>query len=133
VRHRDAVLDVPLRESDGVLPSQATVVAVAPGQWHVQVGAVDLFVSDASFEPPEADGPGGGASEVRAPFNGKVIAVQAGAGSSVKKGETLLVIESMKLEHALAAPRDGLVQAVHVQPGQQVATARVLLTLAAAP
>ncbi|MCG2591187.1 ATP-grasp domain-containing protein [Ramlibacter sp. XY19] len=132
VRHRDAVLDVPLRESDGVLPSQATVVETGTGQWHVQVGAVDLFVADASFEPPEADGAGGGASEVRAPFNGKVIAVQAGAGSSVKKGETLLVIESMKLEHALAAPRDGVVQSVHVQPGQQVATARVLLTLAAA-
>jgi 3-methylcrotonyl-CoA carboxylase alpha subunit/geranyl-CoA carboxylase alpha subunit len=132
VRHRDAVLDVPLRESDGVLPSQATVVPVGQGRWHVQVGAVDLFVSDASFDPPEADGTGGGASEVRAPFNGKVIAVQATAGSSVKKGDTLLVIESMKLEHALAAPRDGLVQSVQVQAGQQVATARVLLTLAAA-
>jgi 3-methylcrotonyl-CoA carboxylase alpha subunit/geranyl-CoA carboxylase alpha subunit len=132
VRHRDAVLDVPLREADGVAPSQAAVVQVAAGEWHVQVGAVDLFVSDASFEPPEGDGIGGGASEVRAPFNGKVIAVQAMAGSTVKKGDTLLVIESMKLEHALAAPRDALVQSVHVEPGQQVATARVLLTLAAA-
>jgi 3-methylcrotonyl-CoA carboxylase alpha subunit/geranyl-CoA carboxylase alpha subunit len=131
VRHRDAVLDVPLREADGVLPSQAAVVEVAPGGWHVQVGAVDLFVSDASFEPPEADGAGGGASEVRAPFNGKVISVQATPGSTVKKGDTLLVIESMKLEHALAAPRDALVQSVHVEAGQQVATARVLLTLMA--
>jgi geranyl-CoA carboxylase alpha subunit len=131
VRHRDAVLDVPLREADGILPSQAAVVEVAPGEWHVQVGAVDLFVSDASFEPPESDGAGGGASELRAPFNGKVISVQATPGSTVKKGDTLLVIESMKLEHALAAPRDALVQTVHVEAGQQVATARVLLTLMA--
>ncbi|MDB5858130.1 MAG: biotin/lipoyl-binding protein [Ramlibacter sp.] len=131
VRHRDAVLDVPLREADGVAASQAAVVQVATGEWHVQVGAVDLFVSDASFEPPESAGTGGGSSEVRAPFNGKVIAVQATAGASVKKGDILLVIESMKLEHALAAPRDATVQSVHVEAGQQVATARVLLTLAA--
>jgi 3-methylcrotonyl-CoA carboxylase alpha subunit/geranyl-CoA carboxylase alpha subunit len=132
VRHRDAVLDVPLREADGVLPSQATVVAVAAGHWHVQVGAVDLFVADASFDPPPGTDAADATRDLRAPFNGKVVAVHAAAGRAVKKGETLLVIESMKLEHALTAPGDALVRSVEVEPGQQVAPGAVLLVFDAA-
>ena len=44
-------------------------------------------------------------------------------------GDTLLVLESMKLEHALTASRDGIVKSLHVEPGQQAATSQVLLTL----
>jgi 3-methylcrotonyl-CoA carboxylase alpha subunit/geranyl-CoA carboxylase alpha subunit len=133
VRHRGQVLDVPLCEAEGVAASQATSVRLADGRWHVQFGAVDLFIADASFDPPEAADGGAGAGELRAPFNGKVIAVQARPGQAVKKGEPLLVIESMKLEHALAAPRDAVVRSVQVEPGQQVATARVLLTFEVHP
>jgi geranyl-CoA carboxylase alpha subunit len=131
MRHRDSMLEVPVCEADGLAATEAAVVVLAPGQWHVQVGSVDLFLSDASFEPAASDHAGAGADELRAPFNGKVIAVQAGAGSSVRKGETLLVIESMKLEHAVAAPRDAVVRTVQVKAGQQVATSRVLLTFEA--
>ena len=45
------------------------------------------------------------------------------------KMQCLLVIESMKLEHSLAAMRDGMVKAVLVEPGQQAATLQLLLTL----
>jgi 3-methylcrotonyl-CoA carboxylase alpha subunit/geranyl-CoA carboxylase alpha subunit len=62
-----------------------------------------------------------------------VIAVKAVAGASVSRGDTLLVIESMKLEHAIAAPRDALVQAVRVEPGQQVAPGQVLVQFGEAP
>jgi 3-methylcrotonyl-CoA carboxylase alpha subunit/geranyl-CoA carboxylase alpha subunit len=62
------------------------------------------------------------------PFNGKVIAVHAQPGAAVRKCDTLVVVESMKLEHALGASRDGMVRSLHVQPGQQVATSQVLVT-----
>jgi 3-methylcrotonyl-CoA carboxylase alpha subunit/geranyl-CoA carboxylase alpha subunit len=45
----------------------------------------------------------------------------------VARGETLLVIESMKLEHSLAAPRDAVVAELLVQPGAQVAPGQLLL------
>jgi geranyl-CoA carboxylase alpha subunit len=94
----------------------------------VQVGAVDLFLADASFDPPVSR-PGGSADQdLRAPFNGKVIALHAAAGGSVKKGDPLVVIESMKLEHVLAAPRDVTVRSLQVAAGQQVATSQVLVT-----
>ena len=128
VRHRDTLVDVPVREADGVLAGQATVVPVGTQGWHVQLGAVDLFVDDASFEAPAGSAGAAGADELRAGFNGKVLAVRAAPGAAVGKGDVLLVIESMKLEHAVTAPRPGVVKSLHVETGQQVATARLLVT-----
>lgn len=54
----------------------------------------------------------------RAPMPGVVISVAVEAGAHVVAGETLLVIESMKLETAIKAPRDGIVETVHVRHGQ---------------
>ncbi|HEX7892027.1 MAG TPA: biotin/lipoyl-containing protein, partial [Ramlibacter sp.] len=128
IAHRGATFDVPLCEADGVAAAQATVAAVGRGTWHVQVGAVDLFLHDASFEPPSSATRASLANELRVPFNGRVIAVHAQAGTEVKKGDALVVVESMKLEHVLAAARDGTVRSLHVEPGQQVATQQVLVT-----
>jgi geranyl-CoA carboxylase alpha subunit len=132
IGHRDDVFEVPMCESDGISAGQAEVATLGDGRWHVQVGPVDLFVRDASFDPPAGSAAAAGANELRVPFNGKVIAVHALPGAMVKKGETLVVVESMKLEHALAAGRDGTVLSLHVEAGQQVATSQVLVTFEAA-
>jgi 3-methylcrotonyl-CoA carboxylase alpha subunit/geranyl-CoA carboxylase alpha subunit len=132
--HGDGTLAVEDGSGSGVQvlrPSAAVAVALQPGRWHVQSGAVDLFIEDASFGAADGDARSGSAAELRAPFNGKVIAVKVAPGSAVARGDTLLVIESMKLEHALAAARDGVVKAVHVEPGQQAATAQVLVSFEA--
>ena len=65
-----------------------------------------------------------------APMPGTVISVKAKAGEAVAKGHTLLVIESMKLETAITAWRDGSVATVHVVPGQTFDRAAPLVTLA---
>jgi geranyl-CoA carboxylase alpha subunit len=129
IRHRGTLRDAPRSEA----PAQPAACVPLPRRaWHVQWGTVDLVIEDASFDPP-ASGPGNtGANELRAPFNGKVIALKAEPGQAVRKGDTLVVLESMKLEHALAAARDGVVQQLHVTPGQQAATSQVLVTLAPA-
>ena len=67
--------------------------------------------------------------ELRAPFNGKLLAVHAAAGQQVARGDPLLVIESMKLEHVLGAPRDGVVAEVLVAAGAQVAPGQILLRI----
>jgi biotin carboxyl carrier protein len=53
-----------------------------------------------------------------APMPGTVVSVHVSDGAQVKRGDTLLVIESMKLETSIRAPRDGVVASVHVIPGQ---------------
>ncbi|MBA3771996.1 MAG: ATP-grasp domain-containing protein [Ramlibacter sp.] len=146
LKHRGRVWPLQVRQQPGgalaveqdgqtqmVLSADAACVRLDDGAWHVQSGALDLIVEDASFEPAGGAGGASAANELRAPFNGKVIAVKARSGAMVARGETLLVIESMKLEHALAASRDGVVKAVHVQAGQQACTSQVLVTFEAAP
>jgi geranyl-CoA carboxylase alpha subunit len=95
-------------------------------RWHVQTGSVDLFLEDATLEPA-ASGGVAAARELRAAFNGKVIAVHAAPGQAVKRGDTLLVIESMKLEHAVNAPHDAVLAAVMAEVGQQTSPGQVLL------
>jgi 3-methylcrotonyl-CoA carboxylase alpha subunit/geranyl-CoA carboxylase alpha subunit len=131
IRHRGTVLALDIRGDKGC-DAASNRVRIAPDTWHVRQGAVDLVIEDASFEP--AAGPAGAsaANELRAPFNGKVIAVKAVAGKAVSRGDTLLVLESMKLEHALGAARDGVVKSIHVAPGQQAATSQVLVTFESA-
>jgi geranyl-CoA carboxylase alpha subunit len=131
IAHRGAFFDVPVCEAEGAAAGQAQVATLAPGEWHVQVGAVDLFLRDASFDPPADAQAAAAANALHASFNGRVVAVQAQAGDEVGQGDTLLVIESMKLEHAVAAPRAGRVETLHVEPGQQVAPGQLLVSLAA--
>ncbi|MFZ2827216.1 acetyl-CoA carboxylase biotin carboxyl carrier protein subunit, partial [Hydrogenophaga sp.] len=64
------------------------------------------------------------------PFNGKLVAVHAALGQAVQRGAALLVIESMKLEHTLTAPRDGVIESVDVSVGQQLAPGQRLVTFA---
>lgn len=101
-------------------------VGQAASRWHVQADGVDLFIEDASFDAAAA-GAAAASRELRAAFNGKVIAVHAVPGQAVQRGDTLLVIESMKLEHAVNAPHDAVLAAVMVEPGQQAAPGQVLL------
>jgi 3-methylcrotonyl-CoA carboxylase alpha subunit len=57
---------------------------------------------------------------VRAPLPGKIIDLRVKAGDSVSKGQALLVLEAMKMEHTLAAPADGTVKSLRYAVGEQV-------------
>ena len=63
---------------------------------------------------------------LRAPMPGKIVAVQAAAGDAVEKGRPIVVLEAMKMEHALTAPFDGTVAELTVTVGQQVTDGTVL-------
>ena len=107
-------------------------VAVGPRRWHWQTGGVDGWVEDASWEPAARAGAAGGATELRAPFNGKVVALPVAAGQALAAGDTVVVIESMKLEHSLASPAAATVAELLVAPGQQVSPGQVLVRFAPA-
>lgn len=69
---------------------------------------------------------------IQAPMPGTVIALHVAAGATVLRGETMIVIESMKLETAIKAPRDAVVDAVHVAQGRTFDRGNPLITLAPA-
>ncbi|WP_424929987.1 biotin carboxylase N-terminal domain-containing protein [Amaricoccus tamworthensis] len=72
-----------------------------------------------------------GGNAITAPMPGLVKVVSAGAGESVKRGDGLVVLEAMKMEHTLTAPRDGTVAEVMVAVGDQVSDGTVLVVLEA--
>jgi biotin carboxyl carrier protein len=68
---------------------------------------------------------------LRAPMPGKIVATPAKAGDTVNKGQPVVVLEAMKMEHALDAPFDGVVGEISVSVGDQVAADTVLATVTA--
>lgn len=70
-----------------------------------------------------------GEVSIKAPMPGLIVAVTVAEGQHVTKGETIVILESMKMQNELKAPRDGTVQRISVQPGQTVEQKKVLITI----
>ena len=77
-----------------------------------------------------AFGDTGGEVSIRAPMPGLIVSVPVQEGQAVSKGETVVVLESMKMENELKAPRDGTIHRVNVQPGDNVEQNKVLVSIA---
>jgi 3-methylcrotonyl-CoA carboxylase alpha subunit len=69
------------------------------------------------------------AGRLTAPMPGRVVQLLVKAGDAVRQGQPMLVVEAMKMEHTIAAPRDGTVAAVHYAPGDLVEEGAALLAL----
>ncbi len=92
----------------------------------------DLFVfgmAASRRRNPAASPAGEGEEVVLAPMPGAVLDIRVQEGDSVEAGQTLLIMESMKMELVISAARDGVVRRVAVQPGQQVERGVRLLEL----
>jgi 3-methylcrotonyl-CoA carboxylase alpha subunit len=96
-------------------------ILVASPAGHIELIEEDLTARD-------AEALAGGAS-IKAPMPGRIVRVLTAEGKQVAKGERLIVLEAMKMEHTLAAPRAATVDKVLVSEGEQVQDGRVLVTL----
>ncbi len=74
---------------------------------------------------------GGGKADGRiiSPMPGKVIKINVEKGEEVKRGQTLLIVEAMKMENHIAAPGDGVVEEVNVKVGDMVNSSTSLVIL----
>ncbi|MFC5459981.1 acetyl-CoA carboxylase biotin carboxylase subunit [Massilia niabensis] len=87
-----------------------------------------LAYNDPMAHAGELEATGG---RLTAPMPGKVVAVMVEGGQAVKKGDALVIMEAMKMEHTIAAPSDGLVEEVLYAVGDQVADGAPLLAFKA--
>ncbi|MFV0330341.1 MAG: biotin/lipoyl-containing protein [Dysgonomonas sp.] len=72
---------------------------------------------------------GGGAGSVKSPLPGIIIDVLVNEGDEVKKGQTVVMLEAMKMENAIQATQDGKVTGIHVAKGDSVLEGVALVTI----
>ena len=103
-------------EYEAALPVATPVVADAP-------------VASAPQASAPAAAPVGGGEPVKSPFPGNVNAVKVAPGQQVKEGDVLVIVEAMKMENEITAPKAGKIGQVLVQKGATVETGAVLVTI----
>jgi geranyl-CoA carboxylase alpha subunit len=96
----------------------------------VDLDAFAVRFNDKTYAPPAA-AVAGSDGKLRAPMDGRIVAINVAAGDSVTRGQTLIVLEAMKIQHQLKAALDAKIESVAVHEGQQVSNRTVLVTMAA--
>lgn len=107
--------DLPTMVNENAAPT-ATPAVSAPAQ------------APAAAPTASKSGPGTG-TPVKAPLPGVVTKVLVSAGQTVKKGDTVLILEAMKMENNISAEADGTVTGVCVAPGDSVMEGTTLITI----
>lgn len=97
------------------------------GDITLQVEGKEYHLFDAAQQRRPTSSGGG---DLRAPMVGTVIRVLVQPGDHVKAGDTLVILEAMKMEQQIVAPRDGIVDHVPCQEGDQVTAGMELVVLA---
>ncbi len=72
---------------------------------------------------------GSGEVSIKSPMPGLIVAILVSEGDTIKQGQTVVILESMKMQNELRAPREGTVQRISVQPGQTVEQGKLLITI----
>ncbi len=83
----------------------------------------------AASAPVAAAPAAGGAGTISCPLPGTVLSIKVNVGDTVKVGQTLLVVEAMKMENNIDADRAGVVKSIAVREGDTVAEGAALLTI----
>ena len=99
-------------------------------QWFVHSASGDLELTELPRFPLKTEQ--GVAGGLRAPMPGNVQSTRVAVGDTVTKGQLLLILEAMKMEHQITAPEAGTVTELHVKEGEQVGNGQLLIVVEAA-
>ncbi len=113
-------------------PERARTVEVVVDGWRFEIEIEDAARAALRTRATRArvHGSGSGPFEVRAMIPGRVAGVAVTVGDVVTAGQTLLVVEAMKMQNELRAPRDGTVERVAVGVGETIDLGDLLVVLA---
>ena len=113
----------------GEAPAAAPAPVAAPAAPAPAPAPAAPAPAPAAPAPAPAAAPATGATTVEAPMPGKILNIKVSAGQAVKFGETVIVMEAMKMETEIVAPADGTVAQILVKAGDAVDTGAALVTL----
>lgn len=78
---------------------------------------------------PSAATAAAGAGTIKSPLPGVILNVKVNVGDAVKKGDTIMILEAMKMENAIKADRDGKIASISVKQGESVLEGAALVTI----
>jgi biotin carboxyl carrier protein len=143
IRINDKILDVDFESVSGqpvyslIIGGKSYEAYVSPNEekWEILLRGrlYQAEVEDEREKRLRAAG-GAGATEsgefhMKAPMPGLVVAIPVEEGQEVKKGQVLLILESMKMQNELKAPRDGIISRIKVRAGETVEQKQTLLSV----
>jgi len=70
-----------------------------------------------------------GGLKINAPMPGKILAIKASVGQTVKRGDVILILEAMKMENEIVAPEEGTIASINITVGDMVESGVLLATL----
>ena len=117
--------DVTVEEMGGTAPVATPAPVAAP----TPVAAPAPAAAPAPVEAPAPVATSGEGEPVNAPMNGNIVDVKVSVGQSVKTGDVLVILEAMKMENEIVAPKDGVIGGVLVNKGDTVDTGAALVTI----
>lgn len=126
---RASLTDEVLTVTIGGLRSEHLVADVAGQVWLAGAGRV-VMVEELREAPVRPDDEHSGDAELTSPMPGAVVAIGVDDGATVTAGTVVVTVEAMKMEHALSAPVDGVVELL-VGAGEQVKVGQVLARITA--
>ena len=121
------VYEVEVEEGSAMLVDEYALAAPAAP---APVAPAVVAAAPAAAPAPAAAAPLAAGEAVKSPMPGNILKINVAQGQSVKEGDTLIVLEAMKMENDVVAPRDGTVAQVVVTKGAVVETGSPLVILA---
>ncbi len=122
------VYEVEVEEGSAMLVDEYALAA--PAAPAPAAPAVVAAAPAAAPAPAAAAAPLAAGEAVKSPMPGNILKINVAQGQSVKEGDTLIVLEAMKMENDVVAPRDGTVAQIVVTKGAVVETGSPLVILA---
>lgn len=102
------------------------VININSTNYHIKIGThLDRLIKEMGF----TIGSSKVVNSIKAPMPGIIIGIEAEAGQEVKEGDTLLILEAMKMENAILCPKDTVIKSVEVAVGDTVEKNKLLIEL----
>lgn len=104
-------------------------VIVNGEKFNVQVAEGNVEIQVSAAPQTQAAAPSGNVEPIKAALPGNVWKIVANPGDSLKMGDKILILESMKMEIDIVAPRDGVLKTINVNANEKVVEGQVLAVL----
>lgn len=119
-------VEVEKGQATAVFAGKAEAPAPAPA---APVAAAAPAAEAAPAPAPAPAAPAGAGDPIKSPMPGTILDVRASVNQAVKQGDILFILEAMKMENEIVAPRDGTITSVTVNKGASVQTDQVIATI----